>query len=270
MIKADFHMHSKVSDGSFSIAGLAKLAAGKGIDVIAVTDHDTLSHATQIVPGLPVRVLAGIEISCFDYEENVRVHILGYRIRDIGRVERFVKPLLEKRHENSLKQVKILKENGFSIEEEKLKRADGKYIYKQHIMEYLVNTGQVEDMFGEFYQKTFKNGGICDFDITYQNPYQAVEIIRESGGMAVLAHSGQQKNFRLIPELVKKGLSGLELNHPANSPDDRKQIRKYGEEYGLFLTGGSDFHGRYEKTEPQVGDFLSEESGVRAIFREWR
>ncbi len=265
MKRADLHTHSRVSDGSYTIGELADLAAERGLDAIAVTDHDTLSQMRQIPEGLPVQVIPGIEISAFDYEANMRVHVLGYHIQNSALVEAFVHPLLVARHENSMKQVAILKEHGFTIEEDKLYRADGTYLYKQHIMAYLVETGQAPDMFGDFYQRTFKNGGICAFDIRYLDPYEAIRIIKEAGGLAVLAHSGQQQNFSLIPRMVQEGLAGLELHHPANSEQDKEIIRAYAKEYGLFLTGGSDFHGAYEPNSPGLGCCLSEESGVTAI-----
>ena len=189
MIRADLHMHSRVSDGSYTIEELAREAAAAGLDAIAVTDHDTLEGAGQIPEGLPVRVLPGIEISCFDYAANLRVHVLGYGVQDRAAVERFVHPLLLARHENSLRQIETLRRNGFSIDEGALHRANGRYIYKQHIMEYLVKTGQAPDMFGGFYRSVFKNGGICDFDIQYLNPYEAVRVLRAAvRGMLVPLH----------------------------------------------------------------------------------
>lgn len=265
MKKADLHIHSRISDGSCTIEELISLAEKKGLDAIAITDHDTLAQAWRIPAGSAVKVTPGIEISAFDYEANMRVHILGYRIQNIQTVEDFVHPLLLSRHENSVKQIEILRQNGFSIDTDKLSRADGKYIYKQHIMEYLVKTGQAPDMFGEFYKRIFKGNGICAFDIRYLNPYEAIRVIREAGGLAVLAHSGQQQNFSLIPHMVKEGLAGLELNHPANSSQDKQVIREFAKNYSLFLTGGSDFHGDYEANTPGIGSCLSEESGVNAI-----
>ena len=253
MMKADLHMHSRVSDGSYTIGELAELAAKNGLDVIAVTDHDTLSHVSQIPKGLPVKVIPGIEISAYDYTVDKRVHVLGYGIQDVELVEDFVHPLLKARHENSMKQIAVLQEHGYHVDLDKIYRADGKYIYKQHIMEYLVQTGQAPDMFGEFYQRVFKNNGICHFDIKYLDPYEAVRVITAAGGKAVLAHSGQQQNFC------------LELNHPANNAEAREKIRRYADEYGLFLTGGSDFHGAYEKAAPDLGTYLAEESGVEAL-----
>ena len=82
----------------------------------------------------------------------------------------------------------------------------------------------------------------------------------------MLAHSGQQQNFCIIPELVEAGLDGLELQHHANKEKDRAIIRQYAEQYHLFLTGGSDFHGRYEGVSVDVGDYIAEPSGVFALL----
>ncbi|MBQ8515452.1 MAG: PHP domain-containing protein [Ruminococcus sp.] len=266
MMKADMHIHSTVSDGSLHIAEIVRRAEEKQLDGIVITDHDTLSHANQLVYSDKVKVLAGIEISAFDYDKNFRVHVLGYNIRRPEILEQAVTPTLQARHENSLRQIEILNQHGFEIDIEKLPKADGRYIYKQHIMDDLVSRGRAGEMFGEFYYNTFKNNGICHFDIEYMDPFKAVRAVKEAGGFAVLAHSGQQQNFELIPALVESGLDGLELNHHANSEKDKAIIKEYAERYGLFLTGGSDFHGRYELNSPDIGDYIAEASGAVRIF----
>ena len=211
-------------------------------------------------------VLAGIEVSAYDYKNGFRVHMLGYSIARPEVTECLEHPTLEARHANSLRQIEILNRYGYGIDADRLHRADGKYIYKQHIMDDLVQRGKAPEMFGTFYQTVFKHGGICDFDIRYPSPLEALRAIKDAGGLAVLAHSGQQQNFCIIPELAKQGLDGLELNHHANHAKDYTIIRRYAEEYGLFLTGGSDFHGRYDGVSVDVGDYLAEPGGVRAIL----
>ena len=265
-MKADMHIHSTVSDGSYTIEEIIQMAKKRGLDGIAITDHDTLSHSSQIPQENDLKVIAGIEISAFDYEKNFRVHILGYNIKDKEQLEKAVHPTLEARHANSLRQIEILNQHGYEIDVDKLQKADNRYIYKQHIMDYLVKNKKVDTLFGDFYYRTFKNNGICHFDITYMNPLDAIRAVKDAGGMAVLAHSGQQQNFELIPEFVKAGLDGLELNHHSHSDADRAIIREYAGKYDLFLTGGSDCHGRYEANSPEVGDYLAEESGFCRIF----
>lgn len=266
MIKADMHIHSTISDGSYSMEEIVAMAEKRSLDAIVFTEHDTLSHASKLPESDKVKVAAGVEISAFDYKKNFRVHVLGYNIKTPEIVERVVHPTLEARHANSMRQIEILNRNGYEIDIDKMPKTDGTFIYKQHIMDWLVSQGKVDEMFGEFYYSTFKNNGICHFDITYLDPIKAVRAIKDAGGYAVLAHSGQQQNFELIPVLVKAGLDGLELNHHANSDKDKIRIREYADKYNLFLTGGSDCHGRYEPNSPEVGDYIAEQSGAERIF----
>ena len=270
--KADLHIHSTFSDGECGIGQIIAMAKDKGLDAIAITDHDTISHQAQI-PGVPdnespegIQVTAGVEISSIHKETKTKAHILGYCIQNPKIISALTRPLLEARNKNSEKKVGILIENGFKIDADKLPRAAGKYLYKQHILDWLVATEQTADMFGAFYRETFKNGGICDFDIEYIDVFEAVRTIKIAGGLAVLAHPGQQQNFWLIPQLISIGLDGLELNHHSHTEKDWSIIRGYADQYSLFLTGGSDYHGKYSSQPYGIGDFLSEKSGAEAII----
>lgn len=266
MKRADMHIHSTVSDGSCTIEQIIAMAKERELDGIVITDHDTLAQRNQIPNHEGLCVSWGVELSAWDYESGTRVHVLGYHIQKPEVVEQAALPILEARHRNSLRQIEVLQQHGYNIDVSKVKRANGTYIYKQHIMDYLVEQGMESDMFGAFYHQIFKNGGICAFDIQYMKAQTAVDVILQAGGLPVLAHSGQQQNFFLIPSLVEQGLKGLELNHHSHSENDRKTIRELALKHGLFLTGGSDFHGRYEPQIYEVGDFLAEESGIEAVF----
>jgi predicted metal-dependent phosphoesterase TrpH len=258
-------MHSTISDGSDTIVRLIEIAVDKELDAIAITEHDTLSHAALIPPHSGIQVIAGVEISAVHRKTHTRTHVLGYNIKKPEIITALTQQILEARNRNSEKQADILIRAGFQIDMSKIARADGKYLYKQHIMDWLVTTGQVPEMFGGFYRRTFKQGGICDFDIEYTDVFDAVRAIKESGGTAVLAHPGQQENFWLIPELVKAGLEGLEFNHHSHNKEHKQTILDYATQYHLFLTGGSDYHGKYEPQPFGIGDFLSEMSGVKEI-----
>jgi predicted metal-dependent phosphoesterase TrpH len=266
-MKADLHIHSTVSDGVASIPEIIDMAEARGLDAIAITDHDTFSHITQTPISEKLKIIPGLEISAIDKSSGRHVHILGYNIQEPDVVKALTQPLLEARHRNTLRQITVLKDHGFEIDIGKLKPADGKYLYKQHVLDYLVSTGQADEMFGSFYVKTFKNKGICHFDIPYIDALDAVAAVSEAGGSAVLAHPGQQQNLYLVPALVRLGLHGLEFNHPSNSESDKNIIREYAGQYSLFLTGGSDYHGKFERPDIGVGDYLSDESGVEALCR---
>ncbi len=263
---ADLHLHSNISDGTDSIEEIIQKSIAKKLDVIAITDHDTLAHANKIPQTNAIKVLAGIEISAIDPRNMKKAHILGYNIKDIDMVEEAVSPILQARHALGLKQIEILQENGYAIDIDKLNKADGKYIYKQNILDYLLETKQIAELFGDFYKRTFKNNGICAMEIDYIDVREAVKIITKAGGKAVLAHAGQQQNFYLIDELVPLGLAGLEYNHVHNNEKDKVILADYAEKHALFLTGGSDYHGE-NNTEPlDIADYLSPESGIKALI----
>lgn len=263
MIKADLHIHSTISDGSFTVDEILQMAKLANLTHIAFTEHDTTKGYEQAISKaaqLGITAIPAIEVSAIDYSTGTKAHILGYGYRDTYHIERHCKEILQRRHQNSLKQIEILKQKGYTISEKELSRND-ECIYKQHIMAHLVNTGQVAEMFGEFYKNTFKNGGECDFDITYMPVQDAVEIIVADGGVAVLAHPLQQENLYLVEQLIPYGLKGIELFHPANPQSRYNEIRELCQKHSLCGTGGSDFHGTFEATKTSVGEYFIDNLG---------
>lgn len=265
-MKVDMHIHSTISDGSEDIETIIKTAETNNLDAIVIVEHDFLCPYNEKLQSDKVQVQVGIEISAAYQKTKTKAHILGYCIKKSELINTVTQRILYERNENSMKQIKILNNNGYQIDMDELSKANGLYIYKQHIMEHLVKNKQVSEMFGDFYQTTFKKNGICDFDIKYINVFEAIRSIKEAGGLAVLAHPGQQQNFWLIPKMVEFGLDGIELNHHANNEKDRFVIEKLAKRYNLFLTGGSDYHGQFSKEVVEIGDYLSHRSGVEMIF----
>jgi hypothetical protein len=263
-MRADFHIHSNISDGSDTVAEILARAKKRGMGAIAITDHDTLAHHALLPRDAGLLVLGGVEISACDPDTGLKAHVLGYGLQDGAAVEALIAPIRERRHQNSLRQIERLLDHGYYIDVNQLHRADGQYIYKQHIMAYLVKTGQCPELFGHFYHRVFKQGGYCDFDIQYADVRDAVAAIHAGGGKAVLAHPGQQQNFYLLQALP---FDGVELNHPENKPEDRETIMECVSDSAatLFLTGGSDYHGRFNDMPVDIGTYASPESGVLAL-----
>jgi predicted metal-dependent phosphoesterase TrpH len=255
-VKADLHIHTMTSDGSEKLDTILTQARKNGITHVAFSDHDTTKDAAEhqnIAKAYGVTAIKAVEMSAYHKQTGRKVHILGYQYQKDEEIEKIGSITLEKRNQNCLDQIEILRKLGYHIDLAELRRLTGDCIYKQHILDYLVQTGQSEAIFGKIYQTIFKNGGPCDFDITYPEAADVVEAILRAGGKPVLAHPGQQQNFDILPELYEAGLKGIEKNHPSNSPEDREKIALLARKYGLFITGGSDFHGRYEKIDRQIG-----------------
>lgn len=260
---ADLHIHSNVSDGSFSAEDILAQAKSIGLTHIAFTDHDTteLSQAHKaLAESYGFFAVTGIEMSAYDYKNNRKVHILGYNYTGTKAIEAIGAETLRKRHTNCLKQIAVLNELGYQVSVEEVAQLAGRCIYKQHILDYLLQSGQSAMLFGDIYQRIFKNGGPCDFDIAYPAVENCIQAIKADGGVAVLAHPGQLDSYAALPRLVDVGLDGIEYNHPSHCEIDKQKVVFLAEKYGLFMTGGSDFHGRYERVAAALGAYPAPEN----------
>lgn len=265
---ADLHIHSQVSDGSFSAEDILAQAQAVGLTHVAFTDHDTTENAQthkSLAESYGLVAVTGVEMSAYDYERHRKVHILGYGYSETAHIEAIGADTLRKRHNNCLKQIALLNELGYKVPAAEVAKLAGRTIYKQHILDYLLQSGQSELLFGDIYQHIFKNGGPCDFDIVYPPAEDCVRAIKADGGLAVLAHPGQLDSYGALPRLLAAGLDGIEYNHPSHSERDRRQVAYLAEKHGLIMTGGSDFHGRYERQTAPLGAYPAPES-AQALF----
>lgn len=261
-MKADLHVHSRYSDGACSLEEVFQVAARKGLTHLSVVDHDTTKGgeaAEALGEKHGIKTIRGIEISAYDFMRNRKVHILGYSFnKDAKHIRALCDPLLARRHENSLWQIEQLQRHHYAIELEEVEKiaAVSGVIYKQHIMECLLGEPYHTPSYTKLYKKLFKGDGICAKDIEYVDAIEAVKAIKADNGFAVLAHPGQLDSFELIPNLLKNGLDGIERNHFDHTADDCIKVERYALEYGLFKTGGSDFHGSFGRPI-EVGDITS-------------
>lgn len=270
MLKVDLHTHTQRSDSSNSAEKTIQLAIENGIDVVSFVDHDTIPNVKQerVLEKLyPIQIISGIECEWVDYQTGQAAHILGYNIKDYSYLARLCDTVLEQRNENTRNQIKIVKDLGYDITEEEVRAVTKEpCLYTQNILHVLVQKGMITELFGEFNKKIFKKGGIAYKTIEYHRPEILVSAIVKGGGVAVLAHPGQQKNYYLLEELVKSGLCGIELVHPSNTIKDRELIQYYARTYHLCMTGGSDCHGILSNSGGEIGEFYIETQQIENIF----
>ena len=255
-MKTDLHIHSNWSDGSLGIPHLVRLAKTLGIDVISITDHDTVSGQEQTLEEgkrQGVRIIPGIEISAFNPGTGRKTHILGYNVKDTNTLERTCRPFLRLRHEKNLEALHLVETAGYPITAEAVKSyaaLDGT-VYRQHIMHALIDRGFELSIYGPLYKKLFGNGGLAVVKTSYMSAEEAVKLICNCGGVAVLAHPFMYDSMDFIPQLAQWGLSGLEYQHHTQTQERQEAVINAAGKYNLFLTGGSDFHGFYsEKALP--------------------
>ncbi len=248
-MKGDLHGHSRMSDGSMRVEDIVAYAARIGLDVLGVTDHDsmgTVRRAERAAAGTGVRVVPGLEISAFDYERGRKVHLLCYAPPRPEALLDLCWATLEKRRQAAAESLAKI-EKTYPISEEIVRpyAAENGVVYKQHIVAALMDRGFAVTMFGELWQTLFSpKTGMAPVSIAYPEVHEALRAALASGGLTVLAHPGHYRNFELVGELAGMGLEGIEVYHPLHSPDDVRKAEELAERYGLLVTGGSDFHGR--------------------------
>ncbi len=261
----DLHVHSHWSDGEHAPRELVQAALKKGLFGIALTDHDTLAGLQELIQagkelGLPV--YGGIEISCMQ-QDGRPLHLLGYAIPESGQetVEAFCRPFRISRNHAVRKSAEALRCAGYPVTVERVQAlaGPGRDVCKQYIMQILLEAGLCTELYGPLYRTLFKKQadgtpGIAALSFPAAQPEEAVRCITAAGGKAVLAHPGQYKNFSEIPKLVAAGLKGIEAFHPKHDEQDTARCLKLAKKYGLAVTGGSDFHGRYGEGE-QLGEY---------------
>lgn len=255
--KVDFHVHSNASDGSLSPREVVRKAGEEGLDVIAITDHDTtsgISDAVEAAEEFGVMVIPGVEIS-IDFQPGTN-HLCGYFI-DIENDElkdnlQFVQNARSNRNPMIVQKLNAL---GIDITmSEIVEQAGGDQIGRPHFAKVLVRKGYVKDT-KEAFTKYLAKGAPCYMDKQRLSIKHAVKMIRNAGGVAVLAHPAElgfdtEKKYREYFRYAKDmGVGGIESYSSHHSKDQNAVFRRLADELQMFSTGGSDFHG---ETKPKI------------------
>lgn len=243
-IKSDLHIHTLHSDGSMSVGEVMDIAKHKGLDCIAITDHDTVggvNDALLYAREIGLKVVPGIEISAYSV---VAIHILGYNIdHNSPALVEMLKDLLAQRYERACQILEKLKRFNINLDIDKLPKEN---IGRSHIAIALKEGGYVSSI-QEAFDRYLGENRLAYVPSKRINPLSAVKAIKQSGGQAVIAHPLQLYNSKklipLIEGLLPYGLDGLEVYYPTHSAEQIAIFEKIAKRYGLFMTGGSDFHG---------------------------
>jgi len=252
----DLHIHSTASDGSLTPADIIDHAQKLNLAAIAITDHDSVDgskEALQIDIPPSLHFLTGVEISAAHppfFPGSGSFHILGYAIhldnRDLNQALGKLQDARKNRNPEILKRLNKL---GFRISLEEVNQEVGEgQLGRPHIAYAMLKKGFVASI-NEAFDKYLGNAGPAYVDKDRIECEQAISIIRAAGGVPVLAHpallniENDQKLDALLQNLVKIGLAGIEVYYPGHSPQQIRQYTELAENYGLLMTGGTDFHG---------------------------
>ncbi len=247
MARADLHIHTYYSDSTSSPQEVIEDAQKADITCIAITDHDVLDGIVptmEAAQGSGIEVIPGIELS--SEIEGKDIHILGYFIdHDRGPLVEKCDIFLDGRVSRMKQMLSNLKKVGINnIEFEEVQAlTKSRAVGRAHLAWLLQSKGHTAS-FKEAFDRFIGEGCPGWSPKFQQTPFEAIDLIHQSGGLAVMAHPMLTQKDELIARLVKAGLDGLEVFYPNCSPTILSFYEKLAKKNGLLLTGGSDAHGK--------------------------
>jgi len=282
----DLHTHSTASDGTDTPEQLVAAAHRAGVDVLAITDHDTTGGWDAAAAALPtgMRLVRGAEFSCVSptgrEERPVSVHLLGYLFDPTHPA--IVAEQSRLRDERVVRLARITEKmaaDGYPVDVESVFALvpEGTSAGRPHLARALVGAGVVESV-NEAFATLLHNGSPYYVPKADTPVERAIAMVRAAGGVAVFAHAFARRRGRVvepsvIADLAAVGLGGVEVDHPDHTPEDRELLRELAAAHDLVTTGSSDYHGTnkitpvaVEHTDPDALDALvARTSGVDVL-----
>ncbi|SLM98485.1 COG0613, Predicted metal-dependent phosphoesterases (PHP family) [Brachybacterium faecium] len=262
--RIDLHAHSACSDGTTSVEELFAQARTAGLDVLALTDHDTVAGWSELagaVAASGVAAVPGIEVSSED--DSRSVHLLALLVDPSSGTELDAEMASARasRIERARRMVELISaDHPVRWEDVEARVAgDSTVIGRPHIADALVAAGVVPDRSAAFAEILRPSG---PYYVPYYapSPQAAVRAIREAGGVSVLAHPGSVTRdddlpLTLLEALVEAGLDGIEVDHREHDEEEKARLREFARSHDLLITGGSDYHGTGKPN--QLGENLT-------------
>lgn len=251
----DLHLHTHHSDGTFTPEEVVRRAKSLKITTLSITDHDTLSAlpAARQAAGEDLEILTGIELTATSHDREL--HVLGYGFRDEDPAMReYTRRAKERRHNRIQLMVEQLNARGVEVTRAEVEKVagEGTSIGRPHLAEVLMKKGVVHSL-NEAFDRYIGDHAPCFVRDAILTTADAARLIRQAGGVAVLAHPYRLVEDDWIPELAADGIQGIEAYHSDHDPSVTRHYRQIAEKLNLMTTGGSDCHGFRKSKGPLIG-----------------
>ncbi|MFD5400703.1 PHP domain-containing protein [Streptomyces griseorubiginosus] len=249
-MRIDLHTHSTASDGTDTPAELVRNAAAAGLDVVALTDHDTTRGHREALAALPagLTLVTGAELSC--RIDGISLHMLAYLFDPEEPALLAERELVrDDRVPRARAIVARLQEIGVPVTWEQVARIAGDgSVGRPHVATALVELGVVSSVDEAFTADWLGDGGRAHVAKHETDPFEAIRLVKAAGGVTVFAHPGASKRGRTVPEsaiaeMAAAGLDGIEIDHMDHDGQTRVRLRGLAADLGLLVTGSSDYHG---------------------------
>jgi predicted metal-dependent phosphoesterase TrpH len=244
--RADLHMHTTCSDGLYTPAEVIDLARRSGLAAIAITDHDTTGgvRAARATAGSALEVIAGVEITTEHRQREL--HLLAFFIDiDHEPLQAALKDICLSRLERFGAMIERLRACGVSIDEQTPCTAEA--LGRRHLAEMLVQQGKAGSV-REAFNRWLADGGLAEVPKKRLPVGEAIELVRQAGGVAAWAHPAYDGTEEMLAELARLGLGAVEVEFPEVKRSRSRELRCWAESLGLAVSGGSDCHGPGPRT----------------------
>ncbi|HZF02371.1 MAG TPA: PHP domain-containing protein [Methylomirabilota bacterium] len=251
---ADLHLHTSFSDGTFSPEELVLHAQKAGLSCIALTDHDTVegcARAATAATAVKMEFIPGTELTA--EHDDTELHVLGYFLdtqnkKLLAEIAKFQSVRQNRIHE----MVARINEMGVPLKAESVfAMANCKSPGRPHVARAMVKAGLISNL-DEAFDRFLKKGRPAWVPKSKISALEAIELIHQAGGLAVMAHPGLNRTDEIIPALVEAGMDGIECFHTKHSTVTSERYLEIADKYNLLVTGGSDCHG-FSKNKPLIG-----------------
>jgi len=263
----DLHIHSTASDGTATPEEVVEAALAGGLDVIALTDHDTtagVSRARAAAAGRSLEVITGVEVSTTT--NGFELHILGYFVDpDHPALMAYEAAAGTRRDERMQEMVDNLQSAGIDVTFEAVVEAAGEdrgNLGRPHLARALLDAGYVSTV-SEAFDRFIGNSHPAYVPTRLLTPEAGIELIVSAGGVPIWAHPWDEHLGRLLPGLVREGLRGIEVYRPRTPPHRVAELERLARKEGLLVSGGSDWHG---PDDGSLGTFRVRDDEVKGLL----
>ena len=241
---ADLHIHTSASDGAYAPARVVALAVERGFSAISITDHDAVSgigEALEEGERLGIEVIPGVELST-EYQEK-EIHILGFYIdwKD-PRLNELISEFRDFRVKRMERMLAVLRDLGCHVDEEALmKNSEEGAVGRVHLAKAMLESGFVSTI-DEAFDRYLAAGRPAYMKKAELSPKQACDLIKSTGGIAILAHPHLNRKDSWITRFIADGIDGIETWYSNMKPEETERYTRIAAQNGLLITGGSDCH----------------------------
>ncbi len=265
----DFHMHTTYSDGRLTPKEIVKMAKEENIRIISITDHDDFEALSDLSAAdlTDIQLVPGIEFSSTYKDKDV--HILGYQYDLTNkRLCDYVAFFKEERRTRIIKMINRCEENGYHVTYEELISLFGenKSLGRPHLAQLLMKKNYVRSV-NEAFATLLHSKGACYVPKFKAHPEDVLDIIREAGGISILAHPVLLHNDQYVSDILDMGIDGIEVYHARHNTLDEGRYLEMALKRNILISGGSDYHALPDRYPSRLGEIKIESSQVKNFLQ---